>query len=274
MVARSRVPGALAVLLASGCAHHALSPDALERLQHPAFISRIEEGAGPRSTVFRDDEASYRDRLKTLDAKEADRRLTAKLSGGVKDQAGKANIPTITRFEIADTLRAEVQGRLPREAPWTALQSPVEVATVLESFLVEEVPANAPDYPRLGQLGTDSVLEIVVEEFGLRSERGKAGLRLLGLARLFTLDGHELYHRRFVSDELAAGLEGLDPFAVAKNPALFRDRMKTMLAAIAVVIAGDLSPGERRREPSPSAGDAVTPRKIERKAPAPQEDPL
>ena len=57
-----------------------------------AFISRIEEKAGPRSLVFRDD-SSYGGKLKKLEPKEADRRLQLKLEKGIPEKA----IGSITR---------------------------------------------------------------------------------------------------------------------------------------------------------------------------------
>lgn len=222
-----------------GCAHAPLDPAALERLERPAFIARIEEGAGPRSTVFRDDGASYADRLKKLDTREADRRLAQKLEKGSDKEK------SINRYQLADTLRAQVLADLPKGAPWSRVAPPAQVATLLESFLVDEVPANAPDVTRLSPLGVDSIIEIVVEDYGLRSQGGKAGIFLYGTARLYRIDGGTLYRRSFFSDELKAGLDGLDPFEVAKRPSIYAARMRTMLEAIAKQIALDLSPGLR-----------------------------
>lgn len=61
------------------------------------------------------------------------------------------------------------------DCPWSDVVNPEEVARVLESYLVEEVPANPPDYARLKELEADSVMEIVIEEYGMRSARGRAG---------------------------------------------------------------------------------------------------
>src|SRR3954464_15897004 len=104
-----------AVLLAVGCAHKPLSGADLDRVTHPAFVSRIEDQAGPKARVFRDD-STYRDKLKKLDAKEADRRLAVKLTSGAEDPNG-AKIPSINRFQVADTLRATTLSLLPKESP-------------------------------------------------------------------------------------------------------------------------------------------------------------
>jgi hypothetical protein len=246
----------LVAVLVVGCAHSPLAPSALESIERPAFIARIEEGAGPKSVVFRDDFASYAQRLKKLDAKEADRRLTLKLEKGTDSER------SISRYQVADTIRAQVESELPKSAPWNRFASPTQVATLLESFLVEEVPANAPDISRLAPLGVDSIVEVVVEDYGLRSQGGKAGIYLYGVAQMYRVSGGVLYRRTFFSDELRAGLEGLDPFEVAKHPALFANRLKTMLTMIAHQIALDLSPAQSAsRRDLPPLGDDSKPLK-------------
>ena len=167
-----------------GCAHQPLSGSDLDRALRPAFISRIEEKAGPRSLVFRDD-SSYGGKLKKLEPKEADRRLQLKLEKGIPEKS----IPSITRFEVADQLRSSTLGLLPRERPWSSVVNPAAVASALESFLVEEVPANAPDYELLKPLGADLVIEFVIEDYGMRSENGHAGAYLIGYGRMFYLEG-------------------------------------------------------------------------------------
>ena len=247
----------LVVLLVAlvGCAHKPLSASALDETRSIAFIARIEDEAGPRSNVFRAD-GSYKERLKRLDDKEGDRRLGNALTVGSleKNQQGEYEVThhTISRFEIADSLRVNTLAQLPKHSPWSDVVHPVEVARVLESFLVHEVPANAPDYERLGALGADTIVEIVVEDYGMRSERGKAGTYLVGFARMFRINGPELYHRRFYSDDLSAGLEPLDPFAVRKNTELFAARIKQIVGAVAAQVARDLTPAERREPTGPS----------------------
>ena len=244
------------LLCLGGCAHKPLSASALDETKLIAFIARIEDEAGPRSNVFRNDSA-YKPRLKRLDEKEGDRRLGNALSVGTmeKKENGEFEVThhTISRFEVADSLRSNTLAHLPKHSPWSEVVHPVDVARVLESFLVHEVPANAPDYERLAALGADTIVEIVVEEYGMRSEQGKAGAYLVGFARMFRINGPELYHRRFYSDDLRAGLEPLDPFAVRKNTELFGARIKQMVAAISAQVAKDLTPVERRE---PAAGSS------------------
>lgn len=261
---RTSIAVAVLLLLATGCAHRPLSPAALEETRLVAFIARIEDEAGPRSRVFRDD-SSYRGVLapRRIDDKEADRRLALALTSGSfeKTRSGERVIKarTISRFELADSLRSNTLALLPQAVPWKNVIHPVEVARVLESFLVQEVPANAPDYRRLLQLGADTVLEIVVEEYGMRSEKGRAGTYVRGFSRLFRIDGPELYFRRFVADDLASGLEPLDPFAAAKNAQLFAERMKQTAQAIAEQVAKDLQPVEALDAQPRGAGEPARP---------------
>jgi hypothetical protein len=230
-----RLLSVLAVLVASaGCAHSTLSKSDLQRIDRPAFVSRVTENAGPRSTVFRDDE-TYRAKLKSLDPGEADRRLALKLVAGMP------------RVGVAEHLRAATSGLLPRELPWSNAVEPARVASLFESYLVEEVPANPPDYELLKPLGADAVVELVVEEYGLRSEKGRAGVFVKGFGRLFFLDGGQAWRRAFQADQVDAGRAQLDPFEVAKKPELFRVEMSRLLDAVAAQFAQDLDPEGRGR---------------------------
>jgi hypothetical protein len=232
------------LLLAGACAHKPLLGSSLDRVNRPAFISRIEEGAGPRSSVFRDDN-SYTVKLKRLSAKEGDRRLAVKLAEGSVDAVGNRGI-TLTRFQLADTLRSQVTANIAKVAPWTNAAHPGDVAAVLQSFLVQEVPANPPDYELLRPLGVDAVIEFVVEEYGMRSVGGMAGCYISGFGRMFRLDGGgDMWFRRFKADQVKSGQASMDPFQVAKDTNIFRNEMGTLLAAVADVFAADLSPADR-----------------------------
>ncbi|WP_205525820.1 hypothetical protein [Pyxidicoccus trucidator] len=227
----------LVLVLASGCASQRLAGADLDRVRRPAFISRIEEGAGPKSLVFREDSA-YGGKLKKLEPVEADRRLTVKLQQAV------------TRFEISERIRVNTLTQLPREYPWTRVVDPARVASVLESFLVEEVPANAPDYDLVTPLGADTIVEFVVQEYGMRSQDGRAGAYVRGYGRMFTLDGRsEVWRRPFEVDQVSAKAEHLDPFKVGKNPDLFRQALTKMLDEVAEVFVKDLTPKDRRGGP-------------------------
>lgn len=256
------------------CAHSPLSPTALDEARGVAIVARIEDEAGPRSTVFRDD-ITWRPQLepRRIDDKEADRRLAAVLANGTfeKDASGAKRLKahTMSRFELADTLRSGILGALPNQHPWTHSANPASVASMLESFLVQEVPANAPDYLRLVDLGVDTVVEIVIEGYGMHAKEGRAGVWLAGTARLFRIGGAELYHRSFICDDLTAGSEPLDPFAVARNASLFTDHLRPIIAGVADQIARDLTtepPRTRDAHPGPKTKTAAPP--------PPSDDPL
>jgi hypothetical protein len=251
----------------SGCATTRLSGADLDRVAQPAFISRIDVEAGPKSRVFREDGA-YRAKLKKLEPKEADRRLQAKL------------VKAVTRFEISERLRVTTTHQLPREAPWTNTIDPARVASALESFLVEEVPANAPDYDLLVPLGADAVVEFVIEDYGMRSEDGHAGAYVKGYGRMFRLKGRsELWRRPFELDQIETGAEHLDPFKVGKEPDLFRQALSSLLDTVAEQFAQDLSPKDRRGGPAlPERPDLTAPDSTNRtgrenQQPPPKPDP-
>ncbi len=249
-------------LLAAACAHAPLSPSALDDVKAVAIVVRVADEAGPHATVFRDDVA-WKPQLapKKIEDAEADRRLVSAITNGTfekdKDGARKLTAHTLTRFELADTLRSQLLDLLPRSHPWAGSVNPADVARALESFLVHEVPAPPPDYHRLLELGVDTVVEIVIEDYGMHADKGRAGLYLVGTARMFRIDGSELYHRKFFSDELTAGLEGLDPFAVARNANLFAERLKNIVTAVAQQVAADLTLGQPARATPPPAGEDV-----------------
>lgn len=247
----------VAGLWLTGCAHLPLSEENLGAVRRVAFVTRIAGDSGPRSTVFVDD-SSYRPTLdpRHIDDSEADRRLTVVLRDGTKADArrGVKEERSLSRYEIAELLREQTLTRLPSHAPWTKALDPSQVARAFESYLVQEVPANPPDYRRLEPYGVDTIVEIVVESYGMRSEGGKAGVFLFGFARLFQLGGKELYLRRFVSDDLRAGLAHMDPFQVARNVSLFTDRLRGTLIAVARQVALDLSP--EVKTPAPGQEEA------------------
>ncbi|MBK7860441.1 MAG: hypothetical protein IPJ65_17875 [Archangiaceae bacterium] len=100
--------GVVLLCFGAGCAHKPLSGSALDRVIRPAFVSRIEDEAGPKSYVFRGD-GTYGDKLKKLSAKEADRRLAVKLASGSEDESGN-KVMSINRSS----------GRYPARTPCAA----------------------------------------------------------------------------------------------------------------------------------------------------------
>ena len=220
-----------------GCSHVSISRSDLDRTTRPAFVSRIEEEAGPKSRVFQED-AFYRTRLKRLDPKEADRRLQLKLA-------------QTSRFQVSERLRSVTLANLPKEKPWTEVVSGADTARVLESFLVQEVPANRPDYDLLRPLSADTVVEFVVQQYGMRSAHGKAGVFVRGYGHMFFLDGGEVWRMSFDEDEVRDGVAALDPFEVGKNPTLFGNTLSRVLDRVAMELADDLNPKDRRSHLEP-----------------------
>lgn len=236
----------VAVAALASCAHQTLAGGDLDRVQRPAFLSWIENGAGPRSEVFQKDE-SYQPRLKKLEAPEADKRLAAKLEKGVN------------RFEIHDRLRAGTLLRLPKEEPWTNVVEASKVASLYGSFLVEEVPAPRPDPQELKQLGVDAVVEFVIHAYGMRSAKGKAGVFVEGEARMFLINGGDIWRMPFKVDQVAQKTASLDPFEVAKNPGvLFRDQLNALLDQVSEQAAKELQP-LRHSRPAKGAEQAPPP---------------
>jgi hypothetical protein len=234
----------LPLLFASACAHR-LAPGALSDIKRPAFVSRIDKDSGPTSTVFHDDE-SYAARLaeRKLDVPEADRRMSRRMAKG------------ISRFETSDRIRAVVMSELPPEPPWSNALHPATVASALETLLVQEVPPKDPDYERLKHAGADSVVEFVVRNYGMRSKEGKGFAFVEGYGRFFRIDGGQIWTKSFAADGLAMGRAPLDPFAVSKDPQLFRNEMAFLLNAVGAELAKELSPQEsaasREREQKPA----------------------
>ncbi|MBI3183179.1 MAG: hypothetical protein HYZ28_13665 [Myxococcales bacterium] len=235
------------LLAAAACAHRPLAASDLDRVRRPAFISRIDEGAGPKARVFRED-GSYSGKLKRLEPKEADRRLQVKLSKGM------------TRFEVSETLRATVFAGLPQEHPWNNVVEAAEVARELQSFLVEEVPANPPDYELLRPLGADAVVEFVIEDYGMRSTGGRAGTFIEGYGRMFTLAGRgELWRRSFRADQIDSGSPHVDPFRVGKEPAQFRLELTSLIDGVAAQFSKDLNPPGRSPRLAPEGAERAGP---------------
>ena len=85
------------------------------------------------------------------------------------------------------------------------------------------MPGAAPDYARLKPLGADSVVEFVIEEYGIRAEKGVPQTWVSGSGRMFRL-----------SD---------DPSTLSGNARPFKDQMVAVLDAVSVRLARQLSPG-------------------------------
>jgi hypothetical protein len=228
----------LVALLALGCSHAQLSGADLDRVQRPAYVGRVAEGAGPKAQGVQS----------VTDASEA--QLVASMNAA------------IGKFEVSERLRSQLAVALKSEKPWSNAVPASQVASVLETFLVERVPAVPPDYNRLKPTGADAVVELVVEEYGLRPQGAKSQSFIRGSARMFLLaDGSELWRTEF---QRSGELQGLPPLAAAalqSNAAPYGDQLRTLLDTAAAALAQELTPvGRLGGRPTPAGtGEMATP---------------
>jgi hypothetical protein len=223
-------PLCFVMLSAVGCSHAQLSGADLDRVQRPAYVGRVAEGAGPKAQGA---------------------------PGGVEPteaQLVTAMNAAIGKFEVSERIRSQVAVALRAEKPWSNAVPASHVASALETFLVERVPAVPPDYNRLKPTGADAVVELVVEEYGLRPEGGGNQSFVRGYARMFLLaDGTELWRTDFQRSGAAQGLPTLEPAAVQSNAAPYGDQMRVLLDATATALAQELMPpGRRGGRPTPA----------------------
>jgi len=249
-------PASVLLLGLAACAHATLDGSDLERVQHPAFVSRVADEAGPQVSVYRSDSARA-SKLGDTSPEAADKKLEESLR------------PALTRFEAAERLRSHVHAAIQTEKPWSQAVPPSQVASALETLLVQEVPSPPPDYSRLRPLGADSVVEFVIEEYGVRTEKGVPQTWVRGKGRMFRLgDGGEIWSSGFAGNSTEVGLPPLDPAALATDPRPFHEQMVAVLDSVSVRLAKQLSPTNR-------AGGAPTPPGTgELKTPADDRTPL
>ncbi|MCL2179030.1 MAG: hypothetical protein FWC28_02950 [Proteobacteria bacterium] len=220
-------------LLGMGCAHKSLDVATLSTIQKPAFVGRILKDAGPKATVFTDDN-SFREGLKKLEPAEGNRRMAARMLKG------------LPHYELSDGLRARTMLRLGTTTPFQNAADPSQVARTLGIFLTQDEADSEPNYQALSQLNVDSIIEFVIEEYGIRSAQGKLRFWVSGHGRMFRLQGGgTLWKRSFYAEEEASTLPTIDPFVMAKDSSLYRNRIHWVLDTVAQKFAEDLSPGKR-----------------------------
>jgi len=207
------------VLATCACSHTQLTGAELDRVQRPAYVGRLAEGAGPKAQGVAPAGPAEADLLAAMNK-------------------------AIGKFEVAERLRSQLAVALRGQAPWSNAVPASQVASALETFLVERDPPVPPDYNRLKPTGADAVLEIVVEEYGLRADGRKAVTFLLGYARLFLLaDGSEVWRGDFERSATAQGLPGLDGARLASDAGPYADQLRALLDASALGLAQQLSAG-------------------------------
>jgi len=116
-------------------------------------------------------------------------------------------------------------------------------------------------------------VEFVIQDYGMRSVKGRAGAYMRGYARMFKINGRsEIWRRPFQVDRVVEGAEHLDPFKVGKDPSLFRQELTGMLDVVAAQFAEELRPTDRKPgAPPPPEGDSV--HGTGRELPAPPKPP-
>jgi hypothetical protein len=243
MVLRFAIPAATALL--AGCARQVpIHAERVAELRRPAIVSRVEKG--PTAFIARSDPGGLALFPGETDAKAVDQRIATNL--------GKK----VSRFQVAERLRSELVRGLPTQSPWTRMVPAVDVASALETLLVESRD-EPPDFNALRSLGADAVLDIAINDFGVARHENKVGLYATITAHLFTFDGNDtLYRRTFDVDDARDGRGELAPAALLRGAEDYRDALEDLLQRVGQAISDDL--GGRRPATSPTpAGDTTSP---------------
>jgi hypothetical protein len=204
------------------CAPHRLDPGRARDLRRLAVVSRVAKG--PAASVA------------SAGAKGA--------PGEAVEEANRALAEALARqvrpFEMAERVRVSLLAHLPTAHPWTQVMPAIEVATALDSLLVEDATVLV-DYAALQQHGADSVLLLEVSEYGVHSRAGTVGLYMKGKGRLFVLGGPTLWSGALDYDQLEDGGESADPAALGKGG--FRDAVIELLDQMSARVAASLAGG-------------------------------
>src|SRR5690606_24768363 len=102
--------------------HKRADPERLRRIEAVAIVARVRQGPTVKVAQVAPELANP----PGVSGVESDRRLARQLSAQVRP------------YEVGERLRAELMRRLPNEPPWSRALPAVEVATALESLLVED----------------------------------------------------------------------------------------------------------------------------------------
>jgi hypothetical protein len=216
----------VAALAGVACAPHRLDPDHARDLRRLAVISRVAKG--PAASVASAGAKGVPGEAAEEAAEESDRALAEALARQVRP------------FEMAERVRVSLLAHLPAAHPWTQVMPPIEVATALDSLLVED--ATAPvDYAALQRRGVDSVLLLEVSEYGVHGRAGAVGLYMKGKGRLFVLGGPTLWSGALDYDQLEAGGDPADTAALGKGG--FRDAVIELLDQMSARVAASLAGG-------------------------------
>lgn len=213
-----------------------------------AIVSRLERGPSVR--------------FARVDAAAAALVSGARDAAAADDQIAAALARRMGRFELTERLRGELVRRLPERPPFTDVVPPADVATALETLLVD-TGGEPPDFDSLRQLRADVALDVAIHDYGVVRREGKTGLYGRVTAHLFTLSGRAtLYRRSLEIDDLRDGRTDLDAAGLVRGEGGWRDALLDAVGRIAQAIAVDLGGADRTApapaapKPAPSAPDA------------------
>ncbi len=211
----------LVALALVACAPHRLDPGDARDLQRLAVVARV--ARGPTVLLARDSSGAP-----GTGDEESDRALAEALARQVRP------------FELAERVRVSLLAHFPASRPWTQIMPPIEVATALESLLIEDATAPA-NYEALRARGADSVLLLEVSDYGVHARGGAAGLYVKGQGRLFVIGGSTLWSGALDFDQLQVSGESADPAALRSGG--FRDALVELLDRMSARVAASLTGG-------------------------------
>jgi hypothetical protein len=200
-----------------------LNPNSLREVHRLAIVVRVTPG--PMVRVAQEDSKLNR-AYPDVSPEEADRALGVVLARQVRP------------FEIEERVRASLVQRLPAAPPWSTAMPAVEVATALESLLIED-RTQAVSYQALAAHDADAVLQLDIKEYGVLNRGGHTGLYLKGEGRLFMLGGSTLWRSRFLIETTEGGAGAVD--LVALRDGGFRDAVVGLVNQTADWLAQELA---------------------------------
>jgi hypothetical protein len=215
------------VAFLSGCPKHKeLSPSSLNDLRRLAVVVRV---AGEPLVSLADSSGA----VKPIDQK---------LSSQQDATFGAALRKQVRRKEVQERLREAVLAKLPQTPPWSTSLPAIEVATALETLLIDE-GLKPLDYDALAARGADGVLQLEIAEWGLHARQGRPGLYVKGEGKLIKIDGGLVWGASLDFDELAdPAAEAQD--AVALRDGGFRDAIIGLVGKLSDRIAAQLNPSK------------------------------
>jgi hypothetical protein len=235
---RAAFPFVLLALIGACAREVSVKPERLSEAKRIAIVSRVEHG--PSVLVARSEPGGLSLFPGETDARKLDEKIATVLARKV------------SRFQVSERLRAGLVRDLPPRPPWTQLVPAVDVASALETLLVD-TRDEPPDFGNLRGTHADAVLDLAVKDFGVVRRQGKVGLYCTVAAQLFTLEGRDTIYRRTIDlDDARDGRGDLEPLLLLSGGGTdYRDDLEGMLGRLSHEIALDLG-GRERLPPTPA----------------------